>query len=159
MRATVLTSNRHRHLDTSPRTASLAGAPAGEGTEGYGRGSGGMIRIALNTNIIDTILDNPGFLQEIHIAGTTDALILITNHPLHDEVSATTDADKRERPLAASEALPKKRSASPRGSLAYVSMGSGFVGKGFRLWSLRSRRSDKRGRKIERCSYDDNGFR
>ena len=75
-----------------------------------------MIRIAIDTNIIDTILDNPGFLQEIHSAGTTDALILITNHPLHDEVSATTDADKRTRLLAASEALPKKE-VHPHGAL------------------------------------------
>src|SRR5215472_12200405 len=113
--ATVRTSHRHRHLDTSPRTASLAGAPAGEGPEVHGRGIGGILRIAIDTNIVDTILDNPGFLQEIHIAGTTDALILITNHPLHDEVSATSDADKRERLLAASEALPKKKKCIPTG--------------------------------------------
>ena len=66
-----------------------------------------MKRIAIDTHIVDKIMDAPGCLAKIQDAGKQGSLIIIGNHIIRDQLSKTPDADRKARLLSVYDALPK----------------------------------------------------
>ena len=84
-----------------------------------------MKRIAIDSNIADNILDEPGLAGEIGEAAGGSRLIFITNHVVRDELARTPNVGRRERLLAVYDALPK-RDVPTHGGVSGISKWGGF---------------------------------
>src|SRR5262249_3187640 len=61
---------------------------------------------AIDSNIVDKILVEPGLLQELQAAAARGALVFVTHHVIRDQLVATYEA-KRVNLLATFDALPQ----------------------------------------------------
>jgi hypothetical protein len=66
------------------------------------------MRIAIDANAVDHLLDSPAALEVIRTAVQRLGFIFIGNHVVRDQVAATPNAGRRDALLAVYDALPKK---------------------------------------------------
>jgi len=80
-----------------------------------------MKRIAIDTQIIDKISEDPRLVEEIKALGYSQ-LVIVLSHILRDELGAVPDPWRREKLLRVLDALPKENVAThgvvPRGRSA-----------------------------------------
>src|SRR5262245_42570884 len=67
-----------------------------------------MKRIAIDTMIVDKIMETPGVLERVQAAGAAGKLSIVGSHIIRDQLEATPDPDHRQRLLSTYEGLPLK---------------------------------------------------
>lgn len=80
----------------------------------------GMKRIAIDSMIVDKIMDTPDFLATLQRAGAEGHLIIVGSHVVRNQLEATRDTDRRSRLLATYDALPLQTVAT-RGFILGIS--------------------------------------
>jgi len=66
------------------------------------------LRIAIDSNAVDHMLDNPELLETIRMAAQRLNFIFIGNHVILDQLTATPNEDRRIKLLAIYNSLPKE---------------------------------------------------
>lgn len=106
-----------------------------------------MKRVAIDTQIVDRILDTAGVLEEINAAAKRCALVVISNHVVRDELEATPEPDRRERLLRVYDALQRKDVLTRGGIYGVSKYGMARYGDGSETGiSLSEARTQGRGR-------------
>lgn len=91
---------------------------------------GAVKRIAIDSMIVDTMLDTSDLFPLVQDAADKNALIIVSNHIVRDQLAATPDPARRSRLLAAYQSLPKTEIATRGFVLGVSRLDEGRFGDG-----------------------------
>lgn len=89
-----------------------------------------LLRIAIDSQIVDLILDTPGALESIQEAAAAGRLVFSGLHVIRDQLAATGDAARRQRLLDTYAALPKQEHPTHGFVLGISRLGMATLGDG-----------------------------